>query len=204
MGLETCGDCGDDGGIIMKILIPLLLSLFAALPLFSQESAPYREAKTGLVFPAKLGGMQFQYAEPCDTEDSKGTSIAYSHPEGIQATVFVFERPGINVPDGAESPEIQAELKDMKNMVRYMVQMGNYSDVELYDAKPQRLGSDGQGQFWATAAFTGKMKGQPIMSFMFITGYKGQYVKLRLSSGNPEAEVLDLFPKALGDLLVKK
>ena len=164
-------------------------------------SKVYREGRTGIEFPQELAGLKRGEIHPYSAHDSEGVAIAYGIREETSATIYVFSRIGIKVSHDGVSEVVDAELDEAMKAVRELEERGLYSSLKEYTALPECLGTSAGNQSWAKAAFTARTEGTFIISLLYLTGFRGYFIKLRLTTNSPEDKHLTMFPSALGDLL---
>ncbi len=171
------------------------------MSLFSRLFQPkhYTEPRTGLRFPAQLASLKRLYVRPYTTEGSEGVCIGYGGP--AQATVYVYSRAGVVPPDGGESEEVASELQEALAAVRDLEANGLYHKVTEYDAEPEVLGQSPSGLSWGRVAFSAYTQGAVLMSFIFVTGFRNHFLKLRISTGAPDDPCVMAFASAMGDFL---
>jgi hypothetical protein len=151
----------------MRFLI--LLALFMTS---SAQAEDYTHPSTGITLPSSLGELHIGNSKTYPTEGQEGVAVPY-HGDNIEITVF-FRK--------IDPPQTTAEslLSENLNLVVQMGSDGVYSNVQIYESS-----GEGERAGWKKGAFTARMDGAPIMSFIYVR-LVGEYaVKLRVSASGP-------------------
>ena len=187
---------------IASILLTALLVLAPAGLAAQQkrdDGGPGDVIRAGLTFPASLLDLKRisvrDYEEP-----GLGFGIGYQSPT-MTATVYVYDRSIRNIPTGIDSPQVRAEFDRAYTEVERAVRQGTYPSFNRLELRErgELLITPIKFRFASVDLFG---NGNVIRSFLFVTGFRGAFLKARISAvhagGDAEAKN---FMKALGEQL---
>lgn len=158
----------------------LLLLLLACAPLGAFEVArngSYHDQPTGIDFPEELGGLILrqvhEYPEP-----GLGVSLSYTANDNLLASVYVYDKEVPDIPTGGESHlvrnEAQAAMSDILTAEHY----GYYKSVTVLREGQIRLAEKpALSAYEYVVQFNAN--GLDKTSHVILTGYRGQYLKIR-------------------------
>jgi hypothetical protein len=135
--------------------------------------------KLELAFPDIDGfqkGKINRYPQP-----GLGYSIGYITPEKILATIYVYNGGLDKIPDGPGSEAVKQQILNAKGDIYELKKRGDYDTVTPRgDEKPQEVPL-GKGAKALRLSFEIGFDGQKLVSYIFVTGYKNHFVKIRFS-----------------------
>ena len=119
-----------------------------------------------------------------------GYSVAYKAP-GLVATVYVYNKGLAEIPTGVKSDVVRDEMKQMVADMEAAKKRGLYTSVK--ELGKEEVVAFGEGKEAPTALrrqFEVERPGEKeaSLSSAYITGYKGQFIKLRVSYTKDSAE----------------
>ena len=174
-----------------------ILLLFLSIPSIADDVFVHEQ--TLLNFPSQLANMKreeiTEYPDP-----SAGISINYRATDGTLATVFIYNRGLQLIPSGGESELIKNEMIEVIRSIKYLESQGVYSDLHILGGEPIALSKSSDIK-WSRVAFVGSAKSNLIVSRIYITSIKDNFIKIRLTTPDGESKYVDSFPEAIGDLV---
>jgi hypothetical protein len=182
----------------------LLLVALAAPPSVDE----YRDAATGIDFPASLGTLGrvnlTRYSAP-----ELGLSVRYSAPNLLKTDIYVYHAGLKGLGTGQTGDVVQQHFAEVKQNIFTMQDRGKYSDVKLI-SEEEIAWSTGAGSLpllHAVFNYSDLVDGVPTprTSHVYLATYKDHFVKIRytyLSSQKAQGEAaLRLFLPACGRML---
>jgi tetratricopeptide (TPR) repeat protein len=187
-------------------LAPARAALWRYRELTEGKRPPYREPATGLAFPAKLGawlrGQERTYPP------GLGVSVAYYSEEGITATVYVYDLKMKGVPEGTAAPVVRNEFEQAQSGVVAAVNERGGTATRVAKGEV-RLGQAAGAPKMLAAVFDIQERegGPPLVGRVYLTGYRGQFLKARIThpkEGQPRSEkAIESLLSGLGKLLAR-
>ena len=198
---------------MVKKLVVLVIMIVLAIPAFGQgpPSAPFREPRTGMVFPAKLGPLEFSGSKKYD-QPELGVSVGYHGGALIKADIFIYDLGQKNLGTGLGSPAVTAQFQQAKGDIFALEKRGNYQSVTVLSEQPTAFSTPGgklailaAGFKYSQTAGPGVAFTGPRISHLLLTAYKGLFVKVRFTYPETDKaqgdQALSQFLAALGKLL---
>lgn len=156
------------------------LALFFCLLLADAASAAtFTEATTNLHFPETIGAWQ-RLNMIHFPEKKLGVEIDYQNRDGAIAAFYVYDAGLSRIPTGAENSVVKKEFEKVQKEMLATV-TARFTEVsKLLESHPTVKGP-GKNATLSVAAyqFREKPKGRHHLSWILITGYKNQFLKLR-------------------------
>lgn len=169
-------------------------------------SQPFREPRSGLVFPSRLGGMgriKIDDMEPANP--GLGTMIRYET-GGVWADVFVYDLGLKGIRDGVEASEVVAQAQKAEADIRTAEARGMYRSVQKLGHGRISLGGTPSDPPALWAKFSLVQEGTPLVSHLMVLGTRRHFLKIRFSypdARRADAEArLPLFLEGVGQLLI--
>ncbi len=198
---------------MVKKLVVLVIMIVLAIPAFGQgpPSAPYLEPQTGIVFPANLGTMKFSgvktYGQP-----ELGASVGYHGKPLIKADIFIYDLGQKNLGAGLDSPAVTSQFQQAKGDIFAMEKRGDYQSVTALSEQPTAFSTPGGELATLAASFKYSQTAGPGVAFtgprishLFLTAYKGLFLKVRFTYPENRKDqgdqALSQFLAALGKIL---
>jgi hypothetical protein len=148
---------------------------------------------TPLELPARIGPMRIQ-GEPYHYQPaSLGVSYQYVG-SGLSLTVYVYDEGVADLPDGGDTVPNCYQFEQAK----YDVQHAGYGDVKLVSERLVRLAPPDDAPLAREASFEFVRDGRPTISYLWITGFAKNFVKLRFSL---DADLRSEVPEARAAIL---
>ena len=174
----------------------------AAIP-SPPETGSYRVAAIGLDLPDRMAGFLRlgvrRYPDP-----GLGESVKYAHPRILGADVYIYDVDRTGIGDGIESSLVRREYQDYKQVIERTWPMrpgvGPLSKPEegVFRHGPVSL---------LDVRYRSKVNDEDVVTRFLLTGYRGRYVKLRITypaaTERSEPRLVDDFAAALAALLVR-
>ena len=135
-----------------------------------------KAALAGLSFPEQIGSLKRE--EIVDYEAKTpgvGTGVHYLG-EGVKLSVFVYPKGKTSIPDGRSSL-VTSEAHAAAEVLKLMVQSGDYSDLKLEAPKRVKVG----GLSFLFVAATYSERGSPRLSGYYLTGLRNLLIKIRIT-----------------------
>jgi hypothetical protein len=164
---------------MLKRLLPILLLLMPLLT-WAQE---YVNAASDLHFPQRLDaferiGVQ-RYPDP-----KLGVQVGYAVRGLGKADFYIYDLGLTAIPDGPDSKPVQSAYADADQDVQNLAQAGNYLDLKRLLPLGSTLRAPRCQLVWAAASYQFRINregGQPMTSWLLVTGYHQQFLKIRFS-----------------------
>ena len=154
--------------------------LFCQLALFLPAgAATFTEPSTNLHFPDAIGAWQRK--KVMQFPDKKlGVEINYQNRDGSVAAFFVYNDGIARIPTGAENGVVKKEFATVQSEMLGTI-TNRFAEVgKLLESAPKVKGPGKNATLLVAAyQFREKPKGRHHLSWLLITGYKNQFLKLR-------------------------
>jgi hypothetical protein len=162
--------------------------LAGALLCGSASAAGVREEAIGLDFPDRLGGLTLK-GRTQFPQKGEGAVIAY---EGnLRGAIYVYTAGLSSIPDGVGSPAISKHFNETAMALQRAAAQGP-ADAKVTQVKGSTVsGFKGCGPQFIWRSDRISMGGQAMISRTYVTGYKNNFVKLRVThpqGGDKDAE----------------
>lgn len=168
----------------------LLLILFVLLPSIAWAQGHYEHPGTNLQFPAKLA--QFERAQVRRYDDPKlGVQVSYVIPELGKADFYIFDFGLTAIPSGINSDVVRSMYVSADRDVQGFAESGLYLDFERLIALGTVMRTKGNNLEWYVATYKfrpNRENAEPLVSWLLVTGYRNQFVKIRFSHLASRAE----------------
>jgi hypothetical protein len=172
----------------MKISL-ILLSLMLFLPAEigrAQEKKDsletYKEPKTGLTFPAKLGSFSNRKAELYD--HGRGTTVTYFRPDST-ASIYLYLLRGSDRKKATDELTVKSEIEDAKTAISYAKSRGMYSSVKHISDTQIEIGQ--RKHKFTKSTFELTTDEGRLVSFILVSCYKEHILKIRLTCSTDTA-----------------
>ena len=162
---------------------------------FGEVPAPPVQAPSGPLlagrFPSTVAGLPL--VETIDYEAKGhaglGYSISYGSRDSLFVTVYVYDMGLSGIPDGADSPPTQEQLRKAMGDIFQAERMGAYQNVSKVRDTEVVIGGPeaSKGLRAAGAIFHLEVRGEPKTSHVYASGYRGSFVKLRCTYAHEPA-----------------
>ncbi len=163
--------------LVVSIVIGLLFWQTAA----SDTSKPFVEPATGITFPLTLGQFKWKRGADRDYGPGWGVSIAYHYPGQMTATIYIYNLGLKEIPTGTKSQVVKDALADTKSEIDEFVKEQG-SSARLLDEEHVSLGAAKDSlQALRVRYMIVYQDGNERRSDAYLTGYKNQLLKVRLS-----------------------
>ncbi|PTY06720.1 hypothetical protein DB346_00180 [Verrucomicrobia bacterium LW23] len=162
----------------------------SSAPSAGTTTAPtYTDAATGLNFPQDLAGQTRGIAQDFESKmPGLGSSIGYSSPSGAKSNIYIYNMKKRGIPADPNNEVIREELERSKGEVFALQDKKLYSDVRELDTGIATMGKNGAPKMRYIKLSFNTKDGVPVISYLLMTGYKGNFFKIRYS-----------YPASLGD-----
>lgn len=152
----------------------VLIGLQAAQ--FVMAGAAFVDIPNGLAFPQDLNGLQFQYVHEYD-DPGLGYSLRYQGDSTHKIDIYIYNL-DMDVPNGTTSEMVKKESRSVSRIVSIMQERGEYEDVKSLTKTTTPL--SGKIRF-IKESYQYTEKGKEKLSESYITGYKGNFFKIRFT-----------------------
>lgn len=158
---------------------------------FSQE---LKVTIDGVSVPSALGELPLNAIVP-ERQPGQGVSLNYQTPEGFdRVTIYVYTFNENNIQDGCESESVQRQVSEFGESLVTFQKRGLYAEVEVKEASKVTVGGITFLRSWATY----ELQGVPSVGYVYVTGWKGKFLKIR---GTFQRTELEENEKQMGTLL---
>jgi hypothetical protein len=147
----------------------------------------WRHDGTGMVFPARLGGLLLQGTESYGQQEL-GASVRYEGPQFLKADVFLYTLGIQQIPDGIDSELVKKHFESVSQDVLNAVRRGWYSSLVEVGHGTVQLGTSREGQRALYRCFEYDQNPSPTTatlerrrSYVILTGYRNHFVKIRFT-----------------------
>lgn len=145
-------------------------------------AAPDREPATGLTFPPEIAGARLarstDYAKTVNRPDL-GYSWIYEIAQRLFITLYVYPAKSGRVPDGATDDLVLAQFQQALGDIYEGAKRGRYDELKPIDA-PSKCTVGGLTFLCITLSALQPKTKQPVRTALMVTGYRGQFLKMRL------------------------
>jgi len=191
------------GKLVGSVVIGLLFLQTAT----SDTSKPFVEPATGITFPPTLGQWKWTRGQDRDYGPGWGVSIAYHYPGGMTATIYIYNLGLKEIPTGTKSQVVKDAWAETKSEIEEAMKQRGDSARQLAEGEVS-LGAAPDSLKALRVNFMIVYKnGYEERSDAYLTGYKNQLLKIRLSYPKDlKAERETVIKSLLSDLdtLLKK
>jgi hypothetical protein len=171
-----------------KLFLTLMVLGFISSVLIAEpkkeaaETKDFKEPATGLVFPAKLGGMSRE-KETIYKNNFLGVSIPYRGQNKIKADIYIYNMGQDYIRFGNSSKPLMQNFEMATKDVFLMAKKGNYQNPVLIDKSVFDIETAEKGKeipfLRAKLEFT--QDNLPRISYIFMSGYDNQFLKIRFT-----------------------
>lgn len=174
-------------------------------------SDSFKDASTGLTFPATLGSMQQKEVTDFEKQNPSsglGVGILYRDPNPkIYADIYVYNLGLKDIPNGSISKIVQEQWKQAEQDIYTIQKQGKLQEVKKLNETTSSLTSSNAGPTALRTDFSYIQNGEEKLSHLLLTGYKNNFIKIRFTypsrlKGEGE-KALDGFVTGMGKLLSK-
>ena len=145
-------------------------------------SAPNREPATGLTFPPEIAGASLthstDYAKTMNRPDL-GYGWSYQIAQTAVVTIYVYPAKSGRVPDGATDDLVLAQFQQALADIYEGAKRGRYDDLKPIAAPANCTIARLTFLCIDLSAIRPQTK-QPVRTSLMVTGYRGQFLKVRL------------------------
>lgn len=163
---------------LFAIFPMMALAVFLAMGTGLASAEPYHHPKTGLVFPENVGNMKLvKVTEYEPLYAGLGTGISY-RTDTIRADIFLYDLQKGPVPAGISSPVVADEFEQAIADIYSMEKNGTYKKVTTI----ARKGTTAVGGIkFFHSVLTYEQNNINLISHLYLTGYGGLFMKLRVT-----------------------
>jgi hypothetical protein len=188
----------------MKRLALIIIMISCLMVAVAHGESPL-DKHSGIPLPETLG--KFKRTKVIDNESENpglGTTVYYNTP-GLKATLYIYNMGKKSIADGIDSPFIKDSFEGAKNDVKEAARLGYYKLTSGMSSRSSYLILESKSVPVLAAEFSYQDKGQEFLSWLYMTGYKNQIIKLRVSHFKADKDLADPihqdFLKAVANLL---
>jgi hypothetical protein len=155
----------------------------------------------GTKLPNTLGGFERGATtnnEP--TSSGMGCTIRYYSASSGKATVFVYNKCIMLIPNGPMDPLIRREFDQAS---RDILRSSQYSHRTFELIEQYATGSPGDGPEFLCSEFLERSSSSTVRTFLYVTGARGSFVKLRvtLTTDDPRDSTARDFADSIATIL---
>lgn len=164
--------------------------------------AAYRAEAIGITFPDRLGEFAYQEVHQYPTPGA-GISVYYRHGDAaIDVYVYNADQPAI--PDGPDSAQVEGQFAGSQDAALQTLRR-NHGRVDILQDNTVIRPGGASGVAFRATLFRFQDAGRDHHSLLLVTGYHGNFVKLRatfpVGGRDDEAPAVNAFLAALANLL---
>lgn len=144
--------------------------------------APDRHPATGLNFPPQIAGaIKYGSTDYGETAGKPELGYGWNYRVGDQliATVYVYDLSIRSIPDGPSSPVVQQQFQTSLQEIYQLAKYNRYEDIKTAKGPTDCKVSGLVFQCITLSAIRSADK-KPIYSALMLTGYRNNFLKLRL------------------------
>ncbi len=146
----------------------------------SPEPPPVRpvfvDPTTGIGFPPTAGGLRYRGVRRYRSA-ALGFSVRYQNTADTWADVFIYPGFGKKAPEQARSAAMARHFRQVEGDIFAAARQGYYRQLKKLGSRLLRL--DGR-ELWQ-GRYTYALRGRLVGSLLYLTGYRGHYVKVRFT-----------------------
>jgi hypothetical protein len=139
-----------------------------------REPPVHVDSATGVMFPRRLGGLRFvgvqRYGRP-----ELGYSLRYQNHTNLWIDVYVYDLGHRKIPHGAASATLVRQFRQSSGEILATARRGLYTQLHVGPRSQVTL----EGRAFLLGAYHYKFRGAAVRSRLYLTGYRGHYVKVR-------------------------
>ncbi len=186
-------------GMVLAMLAFAVLGLAACAPATGSKVPAEPTPAPGLHplrvddLPPEIGDMVRGEMRTYDKPEL-GVSVVYSGP-GMTATVYLYDGGLKNLPESLDDPVVVEHFKSTLHDVSSLIALGLVREVQVRDAAMLKYA--GQPEYLYAQLALDTVNG-PEDSFLFLTSYQGQFIKIRMTG--PASD--ETYPRAMGFALI--
>ncbi len=145
----------------------------------------YYDEDIGVNFPTKIASFDYQFQQFYDAPGA-GYSLRYGDTNLVKIDIYVYDYEHTDIEDGISSERIITEFDDFYSGISYMESQGSYKNAMKLNSGEKNFSSDNIRFLWAQAQYE-VVPGDEVQFFgdiitsVYLTGYKGKFVKVRLT-----------------------
>ncbi len=164
--------------------------------------APDRHAATGLSFPPQIAGAtKYNSTDYGKTAGKPELGYGWNYRIGDQliATVYVYDLSIRSIPDGPSSPVVQQQFLTSLQEIYQLAKYNRYEDLKTAK-EPSDCVIGGLIFRCITLSAIRSIDKKPIYSALMLTGYRNNFLKLRLDwleGSNTSQSMVDRFMQTL-------
>jgi hypothetical protein len=158
--------------------LAVLVTVLMVLMVSGAAAESYRHQKTGILFPDTINALKL--VRVTDYEPlyaGLGTGISY-RTETMRADIFLYDLTQGPIPEGASSQAAAKEFEQALNDIVAMEKQGTYKNVSIVIRK--ETVPVGRVKF-LHGVLTYEQNNIKLISHLYVTGYRGLFMKLRIT-----------------------
>lgn len=162
-----------------SVLIVVSCIIMFSLITGHASAEPYRHSQTGLTLPDRIDVLKLWMVRDYEKDHpGLGAGLSYRHDQQIiRVDVFIYDKKVPTIPDGAAGI-VETELKNAIGDIYTLEKRGNYRNVSMITQK--EIVPVGTGSFLHSLV-TFFQNNAKWTSHIYITGYKKNFMKLRIT-----------------------
>lgn len=146
---------------------------------FAYGQEPYKSPTLGITIPADLGGLPLVHVTDYESQDpGLGVGLSFRREDRVKADIYIYNARMPSIPAGTKSKLMVDHFYAVSGDVVEMERRGIYKNVQVI--VPQEEVSIG-GVPFLHANLRFSTDGVPMDSHVYLTGLKGQFVKIRFT-----------------------
>ena len=195
--------------IVKKLIVVLIVVLAFSAQAFAADG--YKDEETGLVFPAELAGFQYwgfhEYPMP-----GLGYSVRYNADDTVKVDIYVYDMNHKVIENGIASARVIDQFNTVLGNLSYYEKKGTYLNLKELERGNKKYGPKGMEFLWARYQFE-QSPGEGVvyhgerLSDTYLTGWKGKFIKVRLTlkkdAFDQRKESIEAFMQGLAGILDK-
>jgi len=193
----------------MKTQTVLWLLVLGAANAWAAED--FVDPQLNLRFPPSISKLPYVGQQKYDAP-GMGYSLRYATPQ-VKADIYLYDSGLSDIGDGIASKQVQSQFDQVLSAFPIMVKQGYYRDVKPLSRGKKTFGKTKRPFLWARYEYEVTAKPDNVspgarISDTYLTGFQGQFVKLRITGEKMDEEKWDKistdFAKSLSRVLDRK
>jgi hypothetical protein len=166
------------------LLTSICLSMILFVFVFNAAAASYKHPKTGIFFPELIGDVRLEKVTDYEKEyPGLGVGVSY-RADTFKADVYMYDARLGPIPAGITEPIITKQFEQAMGDVYTLEKRGSYKDLVVQIQK--ETAQVGRFPFLHSMMMYTQDNIKRV-SHLYLTGYKGQFIKVRITYFSSDA-----------------
>src|SRR4030067_1744171 len=189
---------------IKLIICFSFIIMFSVMIIHPIYANPYQENKTNIIFPQVLANWERVKITDNEKEHpGMGITIGYNCSAGM-ATIYIYNYNLSNIGTGV-SVEVKQHFQKVISDIYEAEKIGIYRNVKKGSDGIVSLSTGKKGPYFLKTVISYVSNGEENLSYVYLTGYKNQFIKIRITYkkniAKKEEIMITDFLDAIGNLI---